>query len=235
MAKRLSLRKEKVVISLGKRGAAGVRARVVLALDASGSMYWLYGNGTVTDVVERMAAVAAALDDDGEMQAWVFASEAARLPDLRTDDLADWLPAHLSLHDSGDDEMLGEIQVDRIGFGNDEPKVIKQIREFVTANPEPVPTLVLFFSDGGVHRDKEIKKQLVAASGEPLFWQFIGLGDADYGALRRIDRMKGRRVDNAGFFAVDDIGEVPDEELYDRLLSEFPSWLTAARDAGIIA
>ena len=37
-----------------------------------------------------------------------------------------------------------------------------------------------------------------------------------------------------GFFAVDDIAGVPDAELYDRILSEFPSWMTAARQAGIL-
>ncbi|MBB5119782.1 hypothetical protein AF335_12630 [Streptomyces eurocidicus] len=52
--------------------------------------------------------------------------------------------------------------------------------------------------------------------------------------LERFDTMPGRRVDNVGFFAVDDIGAVPDTELYDRLLSEFPDWMAAARRAGIL-
>ena len=81
MRKRLSLRKEQVAVSLRKHGAVGVTARVVLILDASGSMSFLYSKGVVADVVERMAAVAAQLDDDGVMQAWTFASNAARLPD----------------------------------------------------------------------------------------------------------------------------------------------------------
>jgi hypothetical protein len=46
--------------------------------------------------------------------------------------------------------------------------------------------------------------------------------------------MTGRRVDNAGFFALDDMNEVDDEELYDRLLTEFPGWLQAARAAGVL-
>ncbi|RYE42329.1 MAG: hypothetical protein EOP24_33215 [Hyphomicrobiales bacterium] len=47
--------------------------------------------------------------------------------------------------------------------------------------------------------------------------------------------MKGRVVDNAGFFSVDDISKISDAELYRRLLSEFPEWLRAARRAGIVA
>ncbi|MFJ7238057.1 TerD family protein [Streptomyces olivaceus] len=42
------------------------------------------------------------------------------------------------------------------------------------------------------------------------------------------------RVDNVGFFSVDDIGALPDAEWYDRLLSEIPSWITAAGRAGIL-
>ncbi|MFB6788280.1 VWA domain-containing protein [Streptomyces olivaceus] len=33
---------------------------------------------------------------------------------------------------------------------------------------------------------------------------------------------------------MDDIGALPDAEWYDRLLSEIPSWITAAGRAGIL-
>ena len=121
-----------------------------------------------------------------------------------------------------------------VGIQNEEQKVIAEVREYVRANPVPAPTLVLFFSDGGVHRNDEIERELRAAVDEPVFWQFIGLGRGQYGVLERFDTMPGRRVDNVGFFAVDDIEKVSDPELYDRLLSEFPSWIEAARQAGIL-
>ncbi|MFJ6076084.1 VWA domain-containing protein [Streptomyces sp. NPDC093065] len=241
MRKRLSLRKEQVAVSLSKHGAAGVTARVVLVLDASGSMAPLYSKGVVADVVERMAAVAAQLDDDGEMQAWTFASNPARLPDLRLGELPEWLRLHvrvgeISLFRRGRKKGLHPEQVDMraVGIQNEEQKVIAEVRAFVRADPAPVPTLVLFFSDGGVYRNAEIERELREAVEEPVFWQFVGLGRAGYGVLERFDTLPGRRVDNVGFFAVDDIGTVPDAELYDRLLSEFPSWITAAGRAGIL-
>ncbi|WP_280243041.1 VWA domain-containing protein [Nocardia abscessus] len=43
----------------------------------------------------------------------------------------------------------------------------------------------------------------------------------------------GRRVDNTGLFAVDDIEHVPDPEFSERSLSEFPSWTPRRRQAGI--
>lgn len=243
MRKRLSLRKEQVAVSLSKRGATGVRARVVLVLDASGSMAFLYSRGVVADVVERMAAVAAQLDDDGEMQAWTFASHAARLPDLRLGELPEWLRLHvrvgeISLFRRGKKPRRGlepgQVDMRTVGIQNEEQKAIAQVREYVRQNPAAAPTLVLFFSDGGVYRDAAIERELRAAVEEPIFWQFVGLGRSNYGVLERFDTLPGRRVDNVGFFAVDDISTVPDQELYDRLLSEFPSWITAAGRAGIL-
>ncbi|MET7770263.1 VWA domain-containing protein [Nocardia sp. NPDC005366] len=42
-----------------------------------------------------------------------------------------------------------------------------------------------------------------------------------YGLLRTLGTMDGRVVDNAGFFAVDDIDRIGDDDLYQRLLGEF--------------
>ncbi|MFJ5774313.1 VWA domain-containing protein [Streptomyces sp. NPDC093094] len=243
MRKRLSLRKEQVAVSLGKHGAAGVTARVILVLDASGSMALLYAGGVVADVVERMAAVAAQLDDDGEMQAWTFASNAARLPDLRLGELPEWLRLHVRVGEIGlfrrgkkprKGLEAGQVDMRSIGIQNDEQKAIAQVRTYVREHPASVPTFVLFFSDGGVYRDAAIEKELREAVEEPIFWQFVGLGRSNYGVLERFDTLPGRRVDNVGFFAVDDISTVPDQDLYDRLLSEFPSWITAAGRAGIL-
>ncbi|MEU2023620.1 VWA domain-containing protein [Streptomyces sp. NPDC016469] len=242
MRKRLSLRKQQVAVSLSKHGLDRLTARVILVLDASGSMSGLYTRGTVAGVTERMAAVAAQLDDDGEMQAWTFASNPARLPDLTIGALPEWLRLHVrvgqvSLFGRKKPQkglVPGQVDMRAVGIQNEEQKVIAEVRDFVRAHPVPAPTLVLFFSDGGVYRNEEIERELRAAVEEPVFWQFIGLGQAQYGVLERFDTMPGRRVDNVGFFAVDDIEQVSDQELYDRLLSEFPSWLRAARQAGIL-
>lgn len=242
MRKRLSLRKQQVALSLRKHGAEQVRARVVLVLDASGSMAALYARGVVGDVVERMAAVAAVLDDDGELQAWTFATNPARLPDLRLGDLPEWISLHVRVgaislfgrKKPPKGHRPGQVDMRAVGMLNDEQKVIAEVRAFVRGNPAPVPTLVLFFSDGGIHRNEEIERELREATEEPVFWQFVGMGRADYGVLERLDTMTGRRVDNVGFFAVDDISAISDAELYDRLLGEFPTWLTAARGLGIV-
>ncbi|MGQ9830295.1 MAG: VWA domain-containing protein [Thermochromatium sp.] len=52
--------------------------------------------------------------------------------------------------------------------------------------------------------------------------------------LEKLDTMSGRVVDDCNFFAIDDLHDLTDAQLYDRLLQEFPDWLKAARRQGII-
>ncbi|MDH6284131.1 vWA domain-containing protein [Prescottella agglutinans] len=239
MRKRLDLRKHQVAVSLKKHGGDQLKARIVLVLDASGSMSRLYDKGIVADVVERMAAVAAQLDDDGTMQAFTFASNSARLPDLDIGSLPEWTRLHVRVGQTrifGRSKGLepGQVDMSTVGIQNEEQKVIAAVRDMVRADPQPVPTLVLFFSDGGVYRNKEIEEQLRAAVPEPIFWQFVGLGRSGFGVLEKFDTLTGRLVDNVGFFSVNKIDKIPDSELYDRLLSEFPSWVKEARRHRII-
>ena len=98
----------------------------------------------------------------------------------------------------------------------------------------PALAFVIFISDGGVQANKEIERLIVDASKLPIFWQFIGLGGSNYGVLERLDSMSGRVVDNCNFFSLDDIHSISEQELYERLLTEFPQWLRDAREKKII-
>ena len=73
-----------------------------------------------------------------------------------------------------------------------------------------------------------------AARG-PIFWQFVGFGGRHDGILEKLDHLSGRIVDNCNFFALDDLHQVSEDELYDRLLNEFPSWLEQAKRQGLLA
>ncbi|SIC26393.1 Uncharacterised protein [Mycobacteroides abscessus subsp. abscessus] len=52
--------------------------------------------------------------------------------------------------------------------------------------------------------------------------------------LEKLDTMEGRYIDNANFYHFKDIEQVSDEELYDHLLDEFPSWIKEAREKGVL-
>ena len=69
--------------------------------------------------------------------------------------------------------LPGQIDMRTVGIQNEEQKVIGEVRRYVTSTPVPEPTLVLFFSDGGVYRNAEIEQQLRAAVDEPIFLSLI--------------------------------------------------------------
>lgn len=52
--------------------------------------------------------------------------------------------------------------------------------------------------------------------------------------MQQLDTMEGRVVDNANFIHIENISTISDETLYNQLLNEFPQWLKAAKDKGII-
>ncbi|SHK28548.1 Stress response protein SCP2 [Pseudonocardia thermophila] len=223
----LDLRKKEVHRVLLTKGAAGERARILLVIDKTGSMHRQYRDGVVHRVVERMVPVAVQLDDDGVLEPYLYARSFARLPDLRVADL-EWWPGQF-LHLRG---VHGGIDYDRIGHANDEIAIMTEVMAGLRGRR--TPTLVLFFTDGGFSRKREIAELMTEAAHLPAFWQFVGIGKANYGLLESLDELPGRVVDNAGFFALDDVDSVSDAELYQRLLSEFPDWLRAARAAGIV-
>lgn len=222
----LDLRKREVAKVLIDGDALGVRARVVLVIDKTGSMAKQYRKGVVHRVVERMVPVATQLDDDGTLEAYLYARRFAKLPDIDAAGAEQWARTYLHLNG-----IHGGIDYAPLGGRNDELPIIRTLLE--TLRPGGAPTLVLFFTDGGFAQRREISALLRDASRLPAFWQFVGLGAANYGLLRELDDLDGRVVDNAGFFALDDIDLVDDAQLYARLLGEFPLWLRAAAAAGV--
>lgn len=224
---KLDLRKREVAKVLLTKGAQHERARIVLVLDKTGSMADEYAAGIVHRVVERMVPIAIQLDDDGSLECYLYAVKFAKLPDIRIEYLDQWMADFI--HMNGTHQG---INYRSIGGYNDEIPIINEVLDSLQGQQSP--TLVLFFTDGGFSKKREITSLMKKAARLPAFWQFVGIGKNDFGVLNKLDEMSGRVVDNVGFFPVTDIDSIDDAELYRRLLSEFPDWLRAARAAGIL-
>jgi stress response protein SCP2 len=219
----VSLAKSAAVV-LEKRGLLDTVCRVGLVLDASGSMTAQYARGGVQAVVERVLPLAVQFDDDGALDCWTFATRPLALPPATLDNIR----GYVDTQSGGYRRWMDG----RIGYANNEPAVLKDVIEMY--RDTTLPVYIIFVSDGGVGANRQIEKILRDAANLPIFWQFVGIGGSNYGVLERLDTLSGRRVDNCGFFALDDLNDVGDGELYDRLLSELPTWLKAARAAGVL-
>ena len=207
-------------VELKKRNLETLVARVGLVMDISGSMTARFKNGTVQEIVNKTLPLAVQFDDDGELDCWFYGTTARRMDSVNLGNYTEAVPKewkHLMLD---------------LGGCNNEPVVLRMVLD--TYRDTKLPVYVLFITDGGVSKKNEIQKIITEASKLPIFWQFVGVGGSGYGILEKLDSMKGRYVDNAGFFALDDFKKVSNEELYARLLEEFPKWLQTIRNKGMI-
>ena len=234
-------------VSLKKHKLDGVIARVIMVLDGSGSTSRMWPQ-TMQSATDRLATVALNMDDNGELEFWVYATGAKKFANVTISNL-DRFIANIQGGGDGNDAsspakksgLFGGIFggssgggiVPGLGYDNNEPIVMRPILDDCKGTTN-IPTLVLFVTDGGIDKDHEIQKLLIEASHLPIFWQFIGLGGSDYGVLENFDTMTGRYVDNASFFSIDDLQSITNAELYDRMLKEFPLWLEKVKSLGMI-
>lgn len=211
---------KKSLISLEKNSLIGAKARVALILDYSGSMSNQYKNGDVQKVLDRIMPLAVNFDDDGSFECWAFAEKALRLSDVSLSNLRNYIET----------EQGGHKQWNAGARYNNEPAVLESAVEYFTkTSPSQLPVYIVFISDGGVSETRKIKQILKHASNYPIFWQFVGIGGRNYGVLEQLDTMAGRAVDNCSFFEMDNIHSMPESQLYDLLLQEFPLWLKEAK------
>lgn len=215
---------KKASFSLNKFGLEDQTAEVELALDYSASMSRLYESGQIQQLGESVLALATQLDDDGQVPTWFFDNGCQLMGDI---DLGSYTGA-----------------IDRFrqrrGMGGTEYAPV--IREIVKKHKKGsglfrkktgLPKYVLFLTDGFPNDPAETEKALVDASEYPIFWKFISLGmEIDF--LRGLDNLEGRKTDNAHYVAINGLSELTSSQLYDLLLMEWPSYLTSARQAGIL-
>ena len=209
-----------LVFELKKKNLETTVAKVGLVLDISGSMVPRFKNGTVQSIVNKTLPLAVQFDDDGELDFWFYGTTARQMNSVNLKNYTKAVP-----------DDWKHLMMD-LGGRNNEPIVMRMVVD--EYKDTKIPAYVLFITDGGVNNKKEIRNIITEASHLPIFWQFVGVGGKNYGVLEKLDTMTGRYVDNAGFFALDDFMKVSNEELYARLLEEFPAWLEAIRKKGMI-
>ncbi|KNC09334.1 tellurium resistance protein TerF [Klebsiella sp. RIT-PI-d] len=226
-APRLVSLAKNATVSLEKHKLASLQARVAFVLDASGSMKGQFKKGHVQSVLDRIAVLSVQFDDDGSMDVWGFAQRHKKYPDVTLDNLNDYIAHIQSLSRASWLENLPGL-----GGLNNEPPVMNEIIDFYRGSKLPV--FVVFITDGGISKTREIKEAIRRSAEEPIFWKFVGLGGSSYGILEDLDTFTQRKIDNSHFFAIDDFAKMKDDKLYDLLLEEFRAWYDNAKSLHIL-
>lgn len=216
----LKEREQKVTVSLAKKTDMQVKARVAFAIDVSGSMRDMFESGLVQEIIERIYPIATKFDDDKELDVWVFSRKFQYLKPVRMSNFSNYVK-----------EIILK-SANNLWEGTNYASTVKDILDnYKTSN---LPGYVIFLTDGDNNDKKETELIIRESATYPLFYQFVGIGQEEFNFLEALDNLSGRIIDNTNFFKLNDIKKVSDEELYDRLLNEFPVWLKEAKSKGII-
>ncbi|MDE9541879.1 vWA domain-containing protein [Xenorhabdus bovienii] len=226
-APRLVSLAKNATVSLNKHKLQSIRARVAFVLDASGSMNAQFKKGHVQAVLDRIAVLAVQFDDDGSMDVWGFASKHKKYQDVALDNLDGYIHAIQGAIKRSMWEIFSGL-----GGTNNEPPVMEEVIDFF--NDSNLPVYVVFITDGGISKTRQIKDAIRRSANYPIFWKFVGLGGSNYGVLEDLDNFTDRRLDNTHFFAIDNFATVKEDQLYDLLLKDFKDWHDAATTERIL-
>lgn len=190
------------------------KARVCVAIDYSGSMRSMYKGGMVQSALTRLMPVALMFDDNCELDVWIFDTGFYRMESMTLDNFDTYV----------DDIILSKNL--RMGATSYSP-VLKDIMGyyFVENKETNVPTFVIFITDGSNNDKKATNEIIKASSYQNVFIQFVGIGKEQFEYLEKLDDLKGRPVDNTGFIKITDLELIKDEDLYHKLLEQYPDWL----------
>lgn len=221
--KKLTLRKDIIDEKAKSASINGSVARVVFALDHSGSMRTMYKDGTVQTLLERIFPMAMYFDDNSELDFYWFDSIYKEFEPVTPDNL---------------DGYVSKIilsKKDHFGGTCYAPIMQEITKRYAHKQKSTVPTFVIFITDGA-NSDKAASKEILTkASKYNIFWKFIGIGGDKFDFLERLDNLKGRFIDNANFANVNDLNTLSDDQLYTLLLEEYSDWLGLCRQHGLIS
>ena len=234
---------KKAKITLEKVGLQHHNAKVALCLDISGSMSHLYSSGKIQEFAERILALGTRFDDDGSIDIFLFGQHAHDAGELTISNFNGFVNQLIRRYPlEGSTYYAKAMQLIREHyFGS-----AKKRKQPLSQN---MPIYVMFVTDGDTFDKAETTKHIQESSYEPLFWQFMAIGESkkdvkkgffkslfqsDFTFLEQLDDLSGRYIDNADFFSVKDPADVSDDELYGLLMQEYPEWVKNAREKRLI-
>ena len=227
----------KCMVNLSKKAEVDLgitKARVIVALDYSGSMGHLYRNGTVQKTLNKLVPLGLTFDDNGEIEVYLFQNGYRKVDEMTLDNYSDYVKDVIDTcgYDMGGTEYAPVLKAIRdihkpakkVSGGFLKGLFKKKVEEVAEAGADE-NIFVIFITDGD-NFDKAATDDIVRElSHTRTFIQFVGIGSEKFKYLQKLDDLTGRPVDNTGFTKFNDVSKVDDTELYSKVLEQFADWL----------
>lgn len=239
----LEKRAPKALVSLAKnakdvleaRGLGSHVAAVALCLDISGSMKPLFTRGVVQGLIERVMGLGLNFDDNGAIDVFAFGVKAHDLGEFKAEDFGNAASRILEATGlEGGTCYAPPIRAIMSHYGFKSGGLVSGLFGGNKPQPRDQPTYMLFVTDGENSDQDEARKAIIDASRCPIFFQFVGIGGGAFRFLKELDTMGGRFMDNANFFEIQDPTAVPERQLYEQMMAEYPDWVGKAKEKGLL-
>lgn len=216
----LSKTAETVGVSLRKRNLAGMRGRVVVVLDHSGSMSGDFRSGLVQRLLERTLGFGLQIDTDGAVEVIPFDS---RVWATVTVGLNDYRQASQAVYRPG---QMGS---------TDLAAALKAVRKLGDKTREPIVCVVI--TDGNPDDQRATTDVVCDLARYPVWLKFLALRSVPY--LQELDDLEqhqpgARLLDNVDAKTIHDPDGISDDEFAEAMVDEWGTWIGAARSSGVL-
>lgn len=199
-------------------------ARVVVVIDYSYSMWKLYRDGLVQETLQKLIPLGLMFDDNGEVDVYTFSNKARKHVGMTLKNYYGYVeeiikPNTATMHGTYYSSALKDIDKDYFEVKKGIFSKLGKQKDLKT------PVYVIFITDGDNSDKKETNAIVRELADKNAFIQFVGIGDAKFDYLEKLDDLDGRSCDNTGFVKFTDLDHVTDEELYHKALKDYPQWL----------
>lgn len=211
---------------LAEDDLAGIRARVIVLLDFSGSMSRDYENGNVQELIRRVLAFSMNVDTDGTIEVYRFGS--------------DVYPVH-KVDNGNYNRAARDLSKGRMGSTN-LTAALAQVRRLAEESDEVIYLFVL--TDGDPNDAHTAAQEYAQLANHAVFVKNIAIRPV--GFLEQVDNfnaatapwylqpLAARPVDNCNTQFITNPGAETAETFAARATEEWATWFIAAQHAGIL-
>lgn len=235
--KKLNFKLEKMDI------ASSVRLQVGFAMDVSYSMIELYKDGYMQLFNNRIFPIAERFDDNQSMDMALFDSQVHEVDDMVPSNYENYIKETVlsakgiwkntefaSVINYFYNKWFGEFKTTEVikrpntgGFfsrfflGDTIDEKIEKIEM-----REHQPSYLIFQTDGENADTVETERLIASIQDKDIYISFIGVGDCSFKFIKHL----ADKYSNVGFYHINDLKTVTDDEIYDGLItSELSEWL----------
>lgn len=230
----LSKRSERLKISLQKKNIESIRMQVACAVDRSGSMHALYNNQTVQEYMERLMPIGLKFDDNGQIDAWAFTTDASRLEAITLGNLEHFVHDQIDGLDFGGtsfEPVLAEVERHYFKHNDGGRGFFSKFFKKEENSDSTDPVYLIFQTDGDNDDARATDNILSRLENEAIYIQFVGVGnDTSFSFIKKM----ADKYTNVGYMHVADLANTSDDDIYGMLINdELKTFLTTKYPSNI--